>query len=430
MEKHDTQDIVNQLERTIRDLNYLHQISQKISAIHEIDVLLKEIMESCKEITNAEASSLLIYDEKENILYFEVALGEKGGDVKKIICKMGEGIAGWVAQNRKALLVPDCYADERFNPDYDRQTGFKTRNMICVPMIRDDKLIGIIQVINKKDSGGFTQSDLNLFQILAAQCAISIENAKLTEMQVRQKALERELEMARAIQENLLPEKLPIVAGADVAFSLKSAKEVGGDYYNVYKIDEENYLFFVCDVSGKSISAALIVSTVCSCFLTMLRDNSSKSDLCQIASTLNKVLIESTTDEKFATAWFGLYNTKTGMLNSINAGHNSTFVFRNGALHTELKKGGMFLGIFESPYEFECIELVKGDAVVCFTDGISEALSKSGEFYGEEKLVRVVERLHDEKSETILAQIFKDVSEFALDAEQSDDITCGVIKII
>ena len=430
MKPESSEDSISQLERTVRDLNYLHRVSQKVSEVKEIDKLLNEIMESCKEVTNAEASSLLIYDEKENILYFEVALGEKGGEVKKITCNIGEGIAGWVAENREALLVPDCYADKRFNPDYDRQTGFKTRNMLCVPMIKDDRLIGVIQVINKKDGTQFTQSDLNLFQILATQCGISIENARLMEMQIRQKALERELETARAIQNNLLPEKLPEVSGADVAFGLKSAKEVGGDYYNIYRIDDENFLFFICDVSGKSISAALIVSTVCSCFLTLLRDNTAMPGPAEIVRTLNRVLVESTTDEKFATAWFGLYNTSSRRLTSINAGHNSTFLFRDGILHSELKKGGMFLGIFDGQYESEEVALEAGDSLVCFTDGISEALSLTGDFYGEERLIKVFERLKDSDAEESLSCIFSDVADFTSGAEQSDDITCGVIKIV
>ncbi len=423
-------DHLEQLECMEKELNNLHHVSQRISQKKEIEVLLHEIMESCKEVTNSEASSLLIYDEKENNLYFEVALGDKGHEVKKIICNMGEGIAGWVAENRKPLLVADCYNDPRFNPDYDRQTGFRTRSMICVPMLMEEKLIGVIQVINKKGEKSFTERDLNLFQILASQCGISIENARLTDIQIRQKAFERELETARMIQENLLPQKLPSVTGLDIAFRLKSAKEIGGDYYNVYKLDDTRTLFFICDVSGKSVSAALIVSTVCSCMMTYLKMKPEHPELEQIVTALNKVLIESTTEEKFATAWFGLYDSSDRTIVSINSGHNSTFVFRNGKVCKDLTAGGVFLGLADLPYTSESFQLQEGDTIVCFTDGISEAFSISGELYGDERLCETVGRLIGLPAEELLNRIFDDVRKFADGADQSDDMTCGVIKVV
>jgi sigma-B regulation protein RsbU (phosphoserine phosphatase) len=420
---------IEQLEGMVQELNYLHQMSQRISEKKDIDVLLHEIMDSCKEITNAEASSLLIYDEKENNLYFEVALGTGGEAVKKITCNMGEGIAGWVAQNREPLLVPDCYADERFNPAFDKQSGFRTKSMLCVPMLKDEKLVGVIQVINKKDGKQFTGRDQNLFQILASQCGISIENARLTEVQIKQKALEKELEMARMIQENLLPDTLPDLDDLDLAFRLKSAKEVGGDYFNVYRLDDDHTLFFICDVSGKSISAALIVSTICSCMMTYQKVRSGETDLKDIVTALNRVLIESTTDEKFATAWFGLYHHSSKKLTSINAGHNNTFIFREGALFKELNAGGMFLGLVDVPFDSEVIELHSGDVFICFTDGVSEAMSKDGGFYGEERLIEQVKESYSLSAVEILSSIFNDVFEFTSGAEQSDDITCGVVKV-
>ncbi|MBX7042514.1 MAG: SpoIIE family protein phosphatase [Ignavibacteria bacterium] len=421
---------VEQLESMVKELNYLHQVSQRISQKKDIEVLLHEIMESCKEVTNSEASSLLIYDEKENNLYFEVALGDKGHEVKKIVCNMGEGIAGWVAENRKPLLVEDCYSDPRFNPEYDKQTGFRTRSMICVPMLMEERLIGVIQVINKKGEKSFTERDLNLFQILASQCGISIENARLTDIQIRQKAFERELETARMIQENLLPQKLPSVAGLDIAFRLRSAKEIGGDYYNVYKLDETHTLFFICDVSGKSVSAALIVSTICSCMMTYLKMKPEHAELEQIVSALNKVLIESTTEEKFATAWFGLYDSSDRTIVSINSGHNSTFVFRNGKVCKDLNAGGVFLGLADLPYTSESFQLMEGDTIVCFTDGISEAFSSSGELYGDERLCETIGRHIGLPAEELLNGIFDDVKTFAEGTDQSDDMTCGVVKVV
>jgi len=423
---------LQEMQNMIQQLNYLQKISQRISEMKSLDVLLFDIMQSCKELMNAEASSLLIYDEEEDVLNFEIVTGEKDDVIKKISCKMGEGIAGWVALNRQPLLIEDCYEDPRFNPEVDKLTNFRTKSMICAPMVRNDKLIGVIQVINKKNNDIFLEGDLNIFTILASQCAISIENAKLTEIQIQQKALERELKTARAIQQNLLPGALPAFKDIDVSFSLIPAKQVGGDYYNVYTINEDQTLFFICDVSGKSISAALIVSTICSSILTylkMIKIIREKFDLVELVKSLNKVLIESTTDEKFATCWFGLLEHSSKKFKSINAGHNTIYLFRENRV-IELKEGGLFLGSIDMDFTIEEIVLMKGDVVLCYTDGVPEAMNIDGGFYEDERLIESGKLHKEKKSEQILKGILDDLRGFVLDAEQSDDITCGIIKIL
>ena len=421
-----------EMQNMIQQLNYLQKISQRISEMKSLDILLFDIMQSCKELMNAEASSLLIYDEEEDVLNFEIVTNEKDDVIKKISCKMGEGIAGWVGLNRQPLLIEDCYDDPRFNPEVDKLTNFRTKSMICAPMVRNEKLIGVIQVINKKNDDIFREGDLNIFTILASQCAISIENAKLTEIQIQQKALERELKTARAIQQNLLPNALPDFKDIEVSFSLIPAKQVGGDYYNVYTINEDQTLFFVCDVSGKSISAALIVSTICSSILTylkMIKIKSEKFDLLDLVKSLNRVLIESTTDEKFATSWFGLLEHSTKKFWSINAGHNTIYLYRESEV-IELKEGGLFLGSIDMDFTIEELLLMKGDVVLCYTDGVPEAMNKEGGFYEDERLIESGKFHKEKKSDLILKGILDDLKGFVLDAEQSDDITCGVIKIL
>lgn len=424
---------INEMQEMVKELNYLHLVSQRISEKKDHDELLCEIMESCKEVMNAEASSLLIYNEAENNLSFQIATGAKGEAIKNIVTKMGEGIAGWVAENRTPLLIEDCYLDPRFNKQADIQSNFRTKSMICVPMIRKDKLIGVIQVINKKGNQNiFTQRDLNIFNILASQCAISIENERLIEIQIQQRALERELKTAREIQLNLLPAEIPHFNDLDVSFQLCSAKQVGGDYFNVYKVNDHQTLFFICDVSGKSISAALVVSTICSCILTyfkMIRDDCNEFDLIELVKSLNKVLIESTTDEKFATAWFGLYDHNLRKITSVNAGHTMTYVFNENGEMVNLEKGGLMLGSIDMNYECEIIDLKKGDVVLCYTDGIPEAMDENKNFYTDERLVEFMKKNVNVKSNEILQGIFADVKDFVKGYEQSDDITCGVIKV-
>lgn len=420
---------LDELQNLVEGMNYVLDISQRISENKPLDVLLAEIMDSCKTLMNAEASSLLLYNENEDKLFFHVATGDKGHEVKKISCNMGEGIAGWVAVNRMPLLIKDCHEDERFNPEFDKKTGFITKDMICVPMIHKEKLIGVLQVINKKDKNIFSETDLKLFVILASQCAVSIENAELMEEKIKQETLNREVKIAREIQQRLLPEGFPGFENLEIASELIPAKQVGGDYYNIYKISATKTLFFVSDVSGKSISASLIVSTIYSYIVTYFNLNKDKFDLNNFVQTLNKVLIESTTSEKFATCWFGLFNHETNSMQSINAGHNSIYVFRTGGVIEELNKGGIFLGCVESEFETEEIILNDGDVFVFYTDGVTEAMSIDYQQYGDDRLKNVVKDNFNLPSGEILKLILADIKDFVKDADQSDDITCCVVRI-
>lgn len=420
---------VTEMQSMIQEMNYVHEISRRISEKKNLDVLLNEIMESCKEVMNAEASSLLMYDEKNNNLYFQVATGEKGDVIKNISISLEEGIAGWVAKHREPLLIEDCYKDPRFNKEVDKQSNFRTKCMICVPMIHKEKLIGVLQVINKRGDKVFTVRDLNIFQILSSQCAIAIENARLVEEQVQQEALKREMKTAREIQQNLLPSKLPDFNDIQVSATLIPAKQVGGDYYNVYKINNDQTLFFVCDVSGKSISAALIVSTIYSTIVTYFELNKNKFNLVEFVRCLNRVLIESTTEEKFATCWFGLYDHKSKKLTSVNAGHNTIYLFNSEENLTELTKGGLFLGSTDLDFETEDVELKKDDVLIFYTDGVPEAMNKNIEFYGDERLINVIKDNLKSDTGMILNNLLNDVKSFVKDADQSDDITIGVLKV-
>lgn len=423
--------LVDDLKIMVHRLNFLHTISQKISEKKPLPKLLNEIMENSKLVMNAEASSLLLFEPDDNKLYFQVATGDKGKLIKKYSVDLGVGIAGWVAKHKKSLLIEDCYNDPRFSPGYDKKSNFRTKSMLCVPLIRKKQLLGVIQVINKEGGGVFDERDLTVFETLASQCAIAIENAKLIEIQVESEALERELQTARDIQQKLLPSSLPDYDDLQVAAKLIPAKHVGGDYYNVIKINDNQSLFFVADVTGKGIPAALIVSTIYSCLHTYLKLNQNKFDLMTLVSGMNKVLIESTTMDKFASCWFGLYYHDSKQLISVNAGHNPPYIFGSRKQEPrELKRGGLFLGGFDVPYENEEIQLHTGDILVFFTDGITEAWNVKEEEYEEYRLVHVVTEHKQESAMGILSEIEKDVKRHVGRAQQSDDFTCAVVKIL
>ncbi len=418
------------LKSILAEFDLLHKVSQQLSEKKDLAVLLDEIIESSKVMMHAEASSLLLYDSKKNKLYFDIVSGDKKIIIDKMEIEMGEGIAGWVAVNKKPLLIEDCYKDSRFNPIFDIKTNFKTKSMICVPMLRNDKLVGVMQVINRESGLKFNNVDVNIFKTLASQCAIAIENARLVEEQIENEKTKYELKIAHTIQMNLLPNSLPVYEDLDISSTLVPAKEVGGDYYNIIKLDENFSLIIIADVSGKGIPAALIVSVIYSSLITQIEQCEAKLDLVTLVNTLNKVLIEATTNERFATAWVGIYEHSTKKLHGINAGHNFPYIFRkNLEKPLELTKGGIILGSMEFPFCEEVISLISGDVLLLYTDGITEAWNEAEEEYGEERLISLVDSAIHLSSKEILNILLNDIKLHVGKATPSDDITCIIIKV-
>jgi sigma-B regulation protein RsbU (phosphoserine phosphatase) len=415
----------------LRKSAFFQDISNQIVEKKPADKLLKDIIESSKRLLQAEASSLLLYDEAKDRLFFYVAEGEAGKLIRSNAVEIGQGIAGWVAKHKKMLRIDDCYADERFNPAFDKKTGFVTRNMLCAPMLRNGQLIGVLQVMNKMDAPRFDEQDEFFFNTLVSQCAIAIENFRLNEIELQSERLETELNTARSIQRRILPSSLPEVPVMDIEIMLEPAKHLGGDYYNLIRLNKRQSLVFVADVAGKSISAALIVASVYSfihTYLILYREN---IELSHFVSLLNTFVAESTTPEKFVTAWFGVIDEQERNLTSISAGHEPVYLLNAGdeTLKT-LTEGGMLLGMMKDmPYQSEVIPLQKDDLLVFYTDGITEAMNRQEEEYTSERLESQIIAHAGQSSKELLELILSDVYLHQDGAPQSDDITIGVMKV-
>lgn len=168
-------------EAKIKRFNTLIEVSKDITSLGDLHTLLEKIMNAAKVVMRAEASSLFLLDEKAKELYAESALGDAGETIKTFRLPLGKGIAGWVAQKGKPELIPDAYQDSRFNPEYDKKTGFRTKSIICVPLEFKKKIKGVVQIINSLDKESFEEEDVEYMAALAGQAAVAIENAKLLE---------------------------------------------------------------------------------------------------------------------------------------------------------------------------------------------------------------------------------------------------------
>ena len=369
----DLENYSGRIQEMLKEMITLHEITHALESMENLDTLLEYIMKKSQHVMKAEAASLMLVIEETNELEFKVALGPKATKVKPFRLPIGKGISGWVAQSGEAVLIPDAYSDPRFDPSFDKRSGFKTRTMLCVPMIYKSKIVGVMTLINKKDGTPFNHNDQILFTIFASQAALSIENARLLFAAIEKERLDKELQVAAEIQSLLIPQSLPESTYLDISAEYIPCKEVGGDFYDVIQLDNDRHIFVVADVSGKGIPGALVVSNMQATLRAFLHYS---DDLLPVVAKLNEIIIRQTTADRYITFFIGLYDHQKSSLTYINAGHNPPLLVNQKGEMKELKTGGIFIGYIPWEYEIETVPFRKGDILVMYTDGLVEAMNK------------------------------------------------------
>jgi len=181
--------VENEANHQERIIDALYRVNNLMAEVADLNQLLNQIMNESKNVVGAEASSLILYDEEKDDLFFKIALGEKGEQVKVIRLKMGQGIAGTCAQERRTIVVNDAAQDQRHFKQADKVSEFQTRNLVAAPMMRKGRLIGVLEVLNKFDHQPFTEADIKVLDFFADHAAIAIENAMLVEANIRAERL-------------------------------------------------------------------------------------------------------------------------------------------------------------------------------------------------------------------------------------------------
>ncbi|MBL7960374.1 SpoIIE family protein phosphatase [bacterium] len=300
--------------------------------------------------------------------------------------------------------------------------------MAVVPMLSQDRTKGILLLGQRISKKTYTKEELDFLYTLGNQAMISLENAWLFEDSLERKRLEEELLVARNIQIGLLPEFFPDLETFEVYGVNISSKQVGGDYFDVIKVDAENYIVAIADVSGKGIPASLLMSNVQASLLALSTEVKAFD---QLVTKVNNIIHANTTSDKFITFFGGILNIKERTFTYVNAGHNPPYWVKADRSLQTLDKGGLLLGLMpDVPYEFETIRLQPNDKIVMFTDGVTEAMNEKEEQFEEprlEKLLQTHSGLSAKECTEFIAQAVKD---FEGNAPQSDDITVVVIKTL
>lgn len=409
----ETSDISPKLEKLLR-------ISQTVAGTLDISEVLKRSLELERDVVDAETGSILLLDSSGEYLEFAVALGDAANILKNHRIKVGEGISGYVAREKKPLLIRDVSLDKRFNAYFDSKTGFQTRSVLCVPIQSPDRLIGVAQVINRVDGGSFTEEDLALFSAFAGTLAVAIENARLHKHLLDQEKIRQEITAARQVQESYLPRAFPAVAGYECAGRLIPARQVSGDFYDAFKTPDGRVAILIGDVSGKGLPAALYMCRL----LTELRAELKRGrTAAETLATVNRILCEQSTRGMFVTMILFLLDAEHRKLTVANAGH-LPFFYRAGGRWQEVRTGrNPPIGIVpDRRYTTHRVDLSPGIQILAITDGVSESRSSQGEMFGTDRLQALLER--NRLSPGLLCEkIYLQLESFGAGAEPADDTT-------
>lgn len=418
----------SRLERTEK----LFEVSVQLNANLKKRELLQCIMDTSAEVIGTEASSILLIDPHTGELHFEVATGEMGEQVQEIRLKPGEGIAGHVAVTGEPVIVNDAAGDPRWSGRVSQRTGWVTRNMITVPVRNRGTVVGVLQLLNKQGGRPFTPEDESLLDKISGPIAVALENAELyealehsidalKEATAARERIDSELQIAGGIQLSFLPRTLPSASDPyDVCAVLRSAKEVGGDFYNFYKIDDDHLFFVLGDVSDKGVPAALFMAVT----LTLLKGKMAPG--MTPGELLTYVNDELCKDDAplFATIVCGVLTCSTGEVVLSEGGHCPPYLVKASGevIPLKLPKGLPLGGFPDVPYRNHPVRLEPGDRLIVYTDGITEAENARHEQFSGVRLQDMLHRSAGMPNADVIDQLLMEVFLFADGAPQSDDI--------
>lgn len=399
----------------------LNEVGRETGSILDVEELLRRAAEQIKRVIDYQILSLLLFDENQKV--FRHRLDVKYGQrvQGKLRATVSEGIVGAAATLKEPVLVPDVAADPRYlmvNPE--------TRSELAIPMIHKGKIIGVLD-LESPQLNYFTEDHVQTLSILAANLAVSLENARLYEQVARDEArLERDLQAAKRIQGALLQ---PVPAedyGLDMAARYLSAREVCGDLYEFLRYGPQQIGIALGDVSGKGTAAALYGAVAIGIMRSLAPQKLQPADLLR---QVNQIVGERRIEGRFMTACFATWQRGRRKLRIANAGQSQPLLSKDGRCG-KIELTGFPVGIFEEvSYDEWSVFLDVGDVLVFHSDGIAESTNTEGQFFGTERLRKFIEHHHELSATELADRILREVDSFTSSAPLSDDRTLVIAKV-
>lgn len=418
-------ELFSSTKKTLAKLSFLVEASKALGSTLDIGELLARILEVAKDQGDAERGTIFLVDEKTDEVWSLIGHGLQQQEIR---LPLGRGLVGHVAKTGEVINAPDAYADPRFNRDTDVKTGYRTRNLLALPIRnKEGKIIAALELMNKKH-GSFTDDDVDFLVTLSVHIALALENAQLHRDLLEKERLERDMTLAREIQRSLLPEMPPVVPGFDIALLNQPCFEVGGDYYDFLRLGPESLMVVIADVEGKGMSSALVMSNLQATLRTLVLHVHS---LDHIAQGLNRMILTGTRGGKYLSLFLGLIDLGRKAIHYINCGHVPPAIVRPDKAPVQLTEGGLVVGLFEKvQYKRGHVKFEPGDVLVLCTDGITEAMDTQNDEYGLTRLMTCVQEAATLGAPEIVSAVRADVDRFSKGGEHLDDKVMIAIKVV
>ena len=421
-------DIIQKLPplSTENKLRMLLEITKTISRSLDLDEVLNLVMDTLDSLLPYSAAGIYLIEPDSANAYAFKSRAIRGYDISFELIeprlKLGEGILGEVAQTGQPIISPDVSKD----PRYFKARG-KTRSEIAAPIISNDKVIGVFD-LESDELNTYGPNELSLLQMLTSQVAIIIEKAELHEQLVEQKRIQAQLEIARQVQLELLPDRDPTLTNFDASAYVFPTEEVSGDYYDWVRIFDDQIGIVVADAVGKGIPAALLMS-----FLrASLRAGVLLGYAPHIAlANVSDLLWDSIEDHQFITAIYGILDETNRTFVFANAGHNPPLLIKPTGEYRFVEYGDTPLGMFQNAHFHQhFIRFDPGQVLVIYTDGLIEATNESGEEFGVTRFAECVLDGIDLPAKKLIDHVRKRVADFTERKFLDDDGTLFVIKAL
>lgn len=393
----------------------------QVGRSHDLSELIHLNAHFAREIVGADRCSLWLIDETANELWTIVAHG-----MKEIRIPFGHGLVGVCVRDGEVVLTNDVQHDPRFHSTVDANSGYESRQMLCMPMRGAGRVIGALQLLNKEK--GFTERDVNLVELLAHFAASAVESERLRQGAESARLLRHELDLARDVQSRLLPQEGIQTEGVTAVCFCRPAKIVGGDYCDLIPLGEGRLAFTLGDVSGKGIAAAVMMASIQTLLRSLLQQE--QMNVARILQELNRVLYESSTASRYSTLFCAVVDTAKRELTYVNAGHVPPLLLKSDGRLITLPGGGLPVGLLPAcEYEPMVAHLERGDTLLVVSDGFIEACSMDGTFWDDARVGEIFQQHGLASIAELPGVLTAEADAWAAGAEQFDDMTVVAIRI-
>lgn len=408
----------------------LRDISARIRGTFNLQEILNHLLDAVRTIIDYDAAGIFVLNEgpfhtRYHLPHTIIAgIVQRGFDERppgtdEMLTK-GKGIVGHVIQSGESLIITDIRTEPRY------VEGRKaTLSEIAVPLIRGGRSYGALNLESDR-ANAYEESDLETMHFLADAASLSIDKAMVHEEILEKRKMENQLQIAKEVQERLLPSEPPRIPGYDIAAACLPTYEIGGDYYDYILLDDDLVGVVVADVAGAGVPAALLSTAFKALLFAYAK---TVRDPAELLAKLGRVIPEFTRRRDFITVFYGILDTRQHRMRYANAGHNQPLLVRSNGVVEHLEPVGPGLNIVEDPeYQTRDVVLEEGDRVVIYTDGVVEVFNSKGGQFGLERLEETSKRLDNRSAEAIVDEIVRATGKFSGSAIYDDDFTLVIIK--